>query len=311
MSLRRIAALALGAALGAAFGAASPAPAAEVTVVSGVRGPEGPLEVDGALYYVGWVSETLSKWDGVKSVVINHLPGCMHNGLTLTRAKTFLLACTADPGAVLELDMTGKVLRRWDHDAAGRAFKGGINDVVATPDGGAYATLFGPPTDQPTAVIGGVVYLAPGAKDWRLVADGLDYANGVGLSPDGKTLYVDETVGNKIQAYDIGPDGSLSGRRNFAVLTTLTSSASRSAWLGPDSMKVDAKGDLYVAQVFGGKVLKISPQGALLHEFDIAAGNGTTNVAFSADGKSLYVTVVKDAADPQAVGSIVKIPNVE
>jgi sugar lactone lactonase YvrE len=66
-----------------------------------------------------------------------------------------------------------------------------------------------------------------------------------------------------------------------------------------------------VAQWFGGKVLKLSPQGKLLHEFDIAAGDGTTNVAFSEDGKFLYVTVVKDPNDPQARGSIVKIPNVE
>ena len=38
--------------------------ASEVTVVSNVLGPEGPLYVDGNLYYVGWISSTLSKWDG-------------------------------------------------------------------------------------------------------------------------------------------------------------------------------------------------------------------------------------------------------
>lgn len=46
-------------------------------------------------------------------------------------------------------------------------------------------------------------------------------------------------------------------------------------------------------------------------EFRIAAGDGTTNVAFGPDGKELYVTVVKDPNDPQAKGSIVRIPNVE
>ena len=62
---------------------------------------------------------------------------------------------------------------------------------------------------------------------------------------------------------------------------------------------------------FGGKVLKISPDGKLLHVFEIAAGDGTTNVAFGKDEKELYVTVVKDPKDSQAKGSIVKIKNVE
>jgi sugar lactone lactonase YvrE len=75
--------------------------------------------------------------------------------------------------------------------------------------------------------------------------------------------------------------------------------------------KIDAKGNLYVAQWFGGKVLKISADGKLLHVFPIAAGYGTTNVAFGDGDKDLYVTVVKDPDDPKATGSIVKIPNVE
>ena len=80
--------------------------------------------------------------------------------------------------------------------------------------------------------------------------------------------------------------------------------------LGPDSMKIDAKGNLYVAQWTGGKVLKLSPAGKLLHQFDIAAGFGTTNVAFGPGGRELYVTAVKNPDDPKALGSIVKIENV-
>ena len=49
-------------------------------------------------------------------------------------------------------------------------------------------------------------------------------------------------------------------------------SSTDSWWLGPDSMKVDSKGDIYVAQWFGGRILKLSPEGKLLHVFRIAAG---------------------------------------
>ncbi len=293
--------------------AAIAAYADEVTIVRNLRGPEGPLFIDGNLYYVEWVSNTLSKWDGKTNTVLNHTEGCGHNGLALTKQKTFLLACTNDPGAIIELDMTGKQLRRWDADSNGKKFVGGINDVVVTANGGAYATVFGPYPDPPvpTSVIGKILYLAPGNEKWVEVAGDLNYANGIGVSPDQKTLYVSQTVSNCMLKFNIEADGSLSHRSNFALLNLLTKNKNDSPWLGPDSMKIDGKGNIYVAQWFGGKVLKLSPEGKLLHVFEIAAGDGTTNVAFGEGGKELYVTVVKDPKDPQAKGSIVKIKNVE
>src|SRR5580765_4905396 len=106
-----------------------------------------------------------------------------------------MVACT-DHGAILELDMTGKQLRRWDVDSEGRNFDGGVNDVVVTANGGVYATVFGPWIEKPSSVIGRILYLAPGGEKWVQVADDLNYANGIGVSPDQKTLYVSETVGN-------------------------------------------------------------------------------------------------------------------
>jgi gluconolactonase len=292
---------------------AAAASADEVTVVSDILGPEGPLYIDGNLYYVGWVSNTLSKWDGKTATVLNHTEGCGHNGLALTKQKTFLLACTNDPGAILELDMTGKQLRRWDTDSNGKKFEGGINDLVVTANGGAYATVFGEYGDPPIpkGVIGKILYLAPGGEKWVEVANDLNYANGIGVSPDQKTLYVSEMVGNCILKFAVNNDGTLSHRSNFALLNLLTNNKNKSWWLGPDSMKIDHKGNIYVAQFFGGKVLKISPDGKLLHIFEITAGDGTTNVAFGKDEKELYVTVVKDPNDQQAKGSVVKINNVE
>ncbi len=287
------------------------APAGETVVVSDVLGPEGPLVVDGKLYYVGWVSETLSRWDGKSATELNHTPGCGHNGLALTTRDTFMLACTNDPGAILELARDGRQLRRWDRDDAGKPFLGGINDVVVTARGGVYATVFGPwpGTGPPTVVVGKILYLPPEGEHWTQVADDLNYANGIGVSPDGKTLYVSETVGNCILKFDVNADGTLSRRANFALLNLLTPNRVESWALGPDSMKIDREGNLYVAQWNGGKVLKISPAGKLLHVFPIAAGRGTTNVAFGPDEKELYVTVVKDPDDPRARGSVVRIPN--
>src|SRR5437762_1107300 len=309
---RNVYKVAVACAIGAILAAAA-ACADEITVVSNLLGPEGPLFVDGNLSYVGWISNTLSKCGGKKATVLNNTPGCGHNGLALTKRKTFLLACTNDPGAILELDLTGKQLRRWDADSNGRKFEGGINDIVVTANGGAYATVFGPYADPPipTLVLGKILYLAPGSEKWVEVAADLNYANGVGVSPDGKTLYVSQTVSNCILKFAIAADGTLSHRSNFALLNVLTKNKNDSPWLGPDSMKIDSKGNIYVAQWFGGKVLKISPGGKLLHVFEIATGDGTTNVAFGKNEEELYVTVVKDPKDPQAKGSIVKIKNVK
>jgi gluconolactonase len=284
--------------------------AGETTIVENVLGPEGPLYLGGNLYYVSWISSTLSKWDGTHVVVLNSAKGCGHNGLALTKQRTFLIACS-DHGAILELDITGKQLRRWEADSNGKKFDGGINDIVVTAAGAAYATVFGPSTELPTSVIGRILYLAPGSDKWVEVADALNYANGIGVSPDQKTLYVSETVGNCIKKFTINSDGSLSNRSNFALLNVLTKNKTDSWWLGPDSMKIDSKGNMYVAQWFGGKVLKISPSGKLLHVFNIAAGDGTSNVAFGEGEREIYVTVVKDPNDPRARGGVVKIANVE
>ncbi|MFM0470494.1 SMP-30/gluconolactonase/LRE family protein [Paraburkholderia strydomiana] len=282
--------------------------AQETVVASNVLGPEGPLVVDGKLYFVAWESNQLVRMDDGKQTVINGDSKCSQNGLALTKRNTFLLACDSEPGAIIETDLQGKELRRWTADADGKPMAGGVNDIVVTSNDGAYATLTGPGGDQPP-VVGKVLYLAPGAKQWRVVADFLNHANGIAVSPDQQTLYVAETFGNTVKKFKINEDGSLGDRANFVFLNLLVDDAVKSMALGPDSMKVDHAGNLYVAQWKGGKVLKISPNGQLLHVFKVTAGDGTTNVAFDEGEKNIYVTVVNDTRDKKYPGSVVRLPN--
>ena len=136
---------------------------------------------------------------------------------------------------------------------------------------------------------------------WRIDPDGkvtlLDStsggsANGLEVSPDEKTLYVNG--GQQIWAYDL-KDGQISNKR---VLI-------RFADFGVDGMRCDVKGNIYIARFGKGVVAKISPQGKILQEIALA-GKRCTNVAFGGkDGRTVFVTLMDKgniekfrAADP-------------
>lgn len=125
---------------------------------------------------------------------------------------------------------------------------------------------------------------------WRIARDGtvtlaldtMGTANGIEVSPDGKTLYVNESVQRNIWAYDIGADGALTGKRLFQRFDDF----------GMDGMRVDVDGNLYVTRYSKGTVVKLSPQGKLLREIAVP-GAKPSNISFGGpDGRTAYVTEV-------------------
>ncbi len=299
---KRLAAFVLAVAAGAPGLAA---PGDERIVVAGIAKPEGPLERQGMLYFVSG-DGALLRWDGKATAVVNRTPGCAHNGLALTARGTFLLACMQGGGAILELAGDGRVLRRWDKDDQGHGFAGGINDIAIAPDGGAYATIFGA-----AAHAGGVLYRAPGSDGWTQVANGLNFANGARClgGPQDALCGRIRRQPHSCLRHRCGRQAGRSGRICKAERSGQGPVAD--TWLGPDGLKLDAKGNLFVAQCLGAKILKISPQGRLLHVFDIAAGARVTNLALNADETALFVTVA-DCASPasgDAQGCVIKIAN--
>lgn len=122
---------------------------------------------------------------------------------------------------------------------------------------------------------------------WRIdpngkvtLLDSMGAANGIEVSPDEKTLYVNAHRG--IWAYDLSPDGNVSNRRVLIEFPDF----------GVDGMRCDVKGNIYVARIGKGVVAKISPQGKLLQEVPLT-GKKPTNVAFGGkDGRTIYVTMM-------------------
>ncbi|VVP60746.1 hypothetical protein PS874_06095 [Pseudomonas fluorescens] len=275
-------------------------------VATDIIGVEGPQIVGNDLYYVSWTKETVSKWDGTTNSIIKEFPKCGPTGLTLTPSKTLFLACSADPGSIIEIDLKGNELGRWDVDDKGNKFIGGVNDMVTAHSGAVYATLWGQATKTPSKVSGKIIMFSPKTKTWRVVADHINYANGIGLSPDNKTLYVSGEVGNVVYKFPVKPDGSLSDMENFAVLGALSPTQSSDPWTGPDGIEVDREGNVYVAQWGGGKILKIASTGELLKLIELPDSSGTTNLAFSEDEKTMYITAVTDSSAAVPVGKIFK-----
>ncbi|MBK9014325.1 MAG: SMP-30/gluconolactonase/LRE family protein [Saprospiraceae bacterium] len=124
---------------------------------------------------------------------------------------------------------------------------------------------------------------------WRIMPDGkasiaagnMGTTNGIELSPDERTLYVNESGQLNIWAFDVSLTGELSNKRLFHKFDDH----------GMDGMKCDKVGNLYVTRYGKGVVAVLSPNGKLLREVSLK-GKKTSNLAFGGkDGKTVYVTL--------------------
>lgn len=163
------------------------------------------------------------------------------------------------------------------------------NDLVIAGDGAIYFT--DPPYgltktfDDPGREIGwnGVYRLAPDGRVSVLVKD-LRAPNGIGLSPDGRILYVGQSDRDRpvVMAYDLAKDGTVSNGRVFFDTAPLR----RNGPGGPDGLKVDRVGNVFTTGP--GGVVVLSPKGEYLGT--IVTGVPTANCAFGDDGSTLYMT---------------------
>jgi gluconolactonase len=119
-----------------------------------------------------------------------------------------------------------------------------------------------------------------------LLHDGLERPNGIGLSPDEKTLYVANSHPPRPiwMAFEVKPDRTLGASRVFFDATVLIAKTKRKG--NPDGLKIDKQGNLFATGP--GGVLIFSPAGK--HLGTILTGEATSNVAWGEDGSTLYIT---------------------
>jgi len=123
------------------------------------------------------------------------------------------------------------------------------------------------------------------------------FANGSVITPDGRML-IDETFGNRVSAFDIGPDGSLSNRRDWAHFGELPADRSLAATLGslqvaPDGCGLDAEGALWIADALHGRAIRVREGGEIIDEVSPGIGVFACGLGGS-DGRTLYLCTAPD-----------------
>lgn len=253
-------------------------------IKDGFKGTEGPIALpDGSVAFTETQANRITRIaeDGTTSSFLENSNGS--NGLAFNTKGELITVQNRNPrvGIVYPAGHEKVFVEQYE----GKPFQR-PNDLVADKRGGVYFTDIGvaPKPEAPEPARPAVYYITADGKLQRVVND-IERPNGVQLSPDEKVLYVANTAGEYIFAYDIADDGSLGARRNFAKLEGLRKTETGTS-SGADGLAVDEKGRLYVASNEGIQIFSSSGESLGI----IPLPHKPQNLAFAGkDKKTLYV----------------------
>ncbi len=237
---------------------------------------EGPaVDREGNVYAVSYQTKpTIGRVTpaGVAEVWLNMPEGSLGNGIRFDRKGRMFVADYAGHNVLL-VDPRSRAVKVFAHEARMNQ----PNDLAISARGILYAS-------DPNWQAGtGQIWRVDTKGRVRLVAEGMGTTNGIEVSPDGKTLYVNESVQRNVWAFRIERDGSLSGKRLLRQFPDH----------GFDGMRCDTKGNLYITRYGKGTVVVMDPDGKILREVDVL-GKRPSNLCFGGpDGRTCYVTEVE------------------
>lgn len=234
---------------------------------------EGPaVDQNGNLYFVnpdhkgaiGVVDQ-----NGVFSIFIDQLPeGSTANGIRINQNGELFMADYTGHN-ILKVDPETKEVSIYSHSENANQ----PNDLTLMDDI-IYAS--DPNWNQGT----GNVWKIQNGQFENLLSN-MGTTNGIEVSPDQKTLYINESVQRKVWAFTINSDGGLSNKRELISFEDF----------GMDGMRCDIEGNLYITRYGKGTVVKVSPSGEILKEI-ILKGKKPSNIAFGGTkGRTAYVTL--------------------
>ena len=176
--------------------------------------------------------------------------------------------------------------------------KGDINDMVVDSQGRAYIGSMGYDVFAGEAQAPGNIVLVTPEGNARVVADQLEMPNGPVITPDHKTLIVAESFGHRLAAFDIAPDGALSGRRVFAELGEGV----------PDGICLDAEGAVWVSSPFTHEFVRVRQGGAIAERIPLSGKLAVACMLGGEDRRTLFLltaeTSLEDLGRGQSKGYI-------
>ncbi|MGZ8183297.1 MAG: SMP-30/gluconolactonase/LRE family protein [Methylobacter sp.] len=255
------------------------------TIKEGFKGTEGPIGYsDGSLLFTETNDNRITRIapDNTVSTFLENTNGA--NGLALNANGELIAVQTLKPqvGIIYPADKQKTLVENFEGVAFQRP-----NDVVLHKSGSIYFTDSGtrPTKDNPNPPPShpGVFQISATGELKRLAND-IERPNGIQLSKDEKVLYVANTLGEHVLAYDIAADGSISNRRNFAKLDGWRNEVN--GWSsGADGLAIDDEDRLYVASNSGIEVFDAKGEALGV----IVLPKKPQNIAFAGtDKKSLY-----------------------
>ncbi len=170
----------------------------------------------------------------------------------------------------------------------------GFNDMASDAQGRVYAGALRFNPFQGESPVPGEVWRIDGEGRAVELFGGIDWANGIGFSPDGRTIYVSDYAKGEVIAHDLADGAGATNRRVFA----------RSPSGAADGLAVDEQGAVLVALGQGGGVGRFEPDGSLERVLDVPAGF-VTSVCFGGDDmRDLYVTTMDNSEDESRRGTL-------
>jgi gluconolactonase len=276
------------------------------TLVEDVSYPEGAAYFGGKLYYVGYGDGTVNVWDGKRSHRLWQLDQSGPCAVVPVGEQGELLVACYDNNTLVRLDAERKTLETIDVKKWGG---NGPNDFAKDHRGGVYFSASG--AFEKTAPATGKVFYRDRQGKVQSVAEKIHYANGLAVTNGGKNLLVAEMLEGRILTFEVKEDGSLSEKGAvWKRLSEIRPDPQDKQWfIGPDGLKTDSKGNLYICEFGTGRVLVTDAKGVWLRTLCVPY-KYVTNVALDPENEGVvYITAAKDAWNKPYGGAVYEIPN--
>ncbi len=231
------------------------------TLLTGIAFGESPRRRDKSLWFADWGTKEIIAVDpdGVSRVALRvSFPTFPMSFDWLPDGR--LIVVSSREGLLLRLEPDGALATH--ADLARLAAKGlPWNELVVDGRGNAYINNTGFEFPGGKFAPGSIALLASDGST-RQVADGLAFPNGMAVTPDGATLIVAESYGQRLTAFDIAADGGLSNRRIWA----------ETGQDHPDGICLDIEGAAWYADVGNKRCVRIRKGGEVLETIELDRG---------------------------------------